>query len=138
VFSPPAQHTLIMTRTEKIEAFLSELKTEIDVLSMVDVDNIESYDDVYDQIQENEGFDEEIIYYANAIEYLAENDPSLQESCSLAAEMGYTTENLNSELLASLLYSQEIRSEFEELRDEIEDFLSEVEDDEEEEEDDDE
>ena len=127
-----------MTRTEKIEAFLSELKTEIDVLSMVDVDNIESYDDVYYQIEENGGFDEEIIYYANAIEYLANNDASLQESCSIAAEMGYTTENLNSELLASLLYSQEIRNEFEELRDEIEDFLSEVEDDEEEEEDDDE
>ncbi|HKJ31795.1 MAG TPA: hypothetical protein VKA34_08200 [Balneolales bacterium] len=127
-----------MTRTEKIEAFLSELKTEIDVLSMVDVDNIESYDDVYYQIEENGGFDEEIIYYANAIEYLANNDASLQESCSIAAEMGYTTENLNSELLASLLYSQEIRNEFEELRDEIEDFLSEVEDDEEEEEEDDE
>jgi len=126
-----------MTRTEKIEAFLSELKTEIDVLSMVDVDNIESYDDVCYQIQENGGFDEEIIYYANAIEYLAKNDPSLQESCSLAAEMGFATENLNSELLASLLYSQEIRNEFEELRDEIEDFLSEVEDDEEEEEEED-
>ena len=135
MFSPPAQHTLIMTRTEKIEAFLSELKTEIDILSMVDVDNIESYDDVYYQIEENGGFDEEIIYFATAMEYLAENDPSLQESCSLAAQMGCSTENLNSELLASLLYSQEIRSEFEELRDEIEDFLSEVEDDEEEEED---
>ena len=56
------KHTLIMTRTEKIEAFLSELKTEIDVLSMVDVDNIESYDDVYYQIEENGGFDEEIIF----------------------------------------------------------------------------
>lgn len=121
------------TRTEKIEDFLSNLTTEIDILNCVDCENIESYDDIYNQIEENQGFEIEIIYSSNAIEYLANNDPSLQESCNLAFNMGYDVSNINSELLATLLASQNAREEFQELKNEIDEFFEELEELEEEE-----
>ena len=57
---------------------------------------------IFDDLQTNGYFNEEIIYYYKAIEYLKENDSSLNESLEIATEYGYTTDNLNSELLASL------------------------------------
>ena len=49
---------------------------------------------------------EDVIYYANAIEYLAENDTSLRDSLAIASELGYTPSDLSSEILASLLKSR--------------------------------
>ena len=49
----------------------------------------------YDQI--------DILYYDNAIKYLAKNDPSFKESLELADDMGYRAKDLDSELLASML-----------------------------------
>lgn len=116
-----------MTRTEKIENFLRELKTEIDVLYMVDVEEVNSFDDIHEAIEENGGFNIDVIYYSVAIEYLKENDPSLSESMEIAAEMGFTLENLNSETLASLLKSQNVREEFYNLENEINEFFEELE-----------
>lgn len=65
----------------------------------------------------------EVIYYHNAIKYLAENDPSLMESMVLAAEYGYTCDKVNSELLATLLLQQNLRSELEDLRSELEEYF---------------
>ena len=42
------------------------------------------------------------IYYQNAIEYLAKNDPSLQQSIELARDFGYNLENIDSVKLADL------------------------------------
>ena len=80
-------------------------------------DNEEDYQDLSDamreHLEESQGFlDEDVIYYGVAIEYLQEYDASLNESLSLASEMGYSLENLNSEVLASLLKSQNNREEF--------------------------
>ena len=64
-----------------------------------------SYNDSYElfnDLQDNGYFNEEIIYYHTAINYLKENDCSLSESLDIANEYGYTLENLNSEILASL------------------------------------
>tara|TARA_R110000787_G_scaffold202438_1_gene313110 strand:+ start:458 stop:880 length:423 start_codon:yes stop_codon:yes gene_type:complete len=58
--------------------------------------------DLFDDLQENGYFNEEVIYYSTAIRYLKENDPSLTESLEIATEYGYEAKNLNSELLASL------------------------------------
>lgn len=119
----------------KIENFLSKLNTEIDVLNYVDVDNIDllnPFDSICEMIEDNNGFDIEIIYYSNAIKYLSENDPSLVESLEIASEFGYTPDNLNSEILASLLASKLAREEFMELEDEINDFFLELEEEEEE------
>ena len=68
--------------------------------------------DLFDDLQDNGYFNEEVIYYSSAIRYLKENDPSLTESLEIATEYGYTTENLNSELLATLHASQKKENTF--------------------------
>jgi intracellular sulfur oxidation DsrE/DsrF family protein len=120
----------------KIENFLRELNTEIDVLNYVDVNNIDPvnpFESICEMIEDNGGFDIEIIYYSNAIDFLAKNDPSLTESLEIAAELGFEVQNLNSEILASLLASKLVREEFYELEDEINSFFEELEEEEEEE-----
>lgn len=118
------------TRTEKIEDFLRGLNVEnLDVLEYVDVDEVNSFDDVYEAIDDANGFDVEIIYYASAMKYLTENDTSLRESLEIASDMGFEVKNLSSEVLASLLASQRCREDFQLLYDEIKDFFNELEDD---------
>ena len=68
----------------------------------------------------------EIIYYSNAIKFLQENDPSLKESLEIASEFGYSLENLNSEVLASLLASRQAEEEFYDLQSEIDDFFQDL------------
>ena len=119
-----------------IEDFLQNLETEVDVLNYVDIDNIDfenAFDSIYDMIEDNNGFDIEIIYYSRAIDYLSKNDPSLKESLNLAHELGYTADSLDSEILASLLITKNIRNEFFQLKDEINEFFKELEEEEEEE-----
>lgn len=78
-------------------------------------------DDLYKAIIEDNGFDEEIIYFSNAMKYLSENDLSLRESLELAYDFGYETKDLNSEILASLLASEYNRNNFP--KTDIQDFL---------------
>ena len=121
---------------QKIETFLRSLKTEVEIMDYVkveDIDYLDAYNSIYDMIDENGGFDIEIIYYSRAIEYLKINDNSLRESLEIAQEYGYELKNLNSEILASLLASQNARDEFYELEKEINDFFNELEEEEEEE-----
>ena len=121
--------------TAKIEAFLNSLDAKIDlndnIINYVDIDSIDENDaftSIYEMIEENDGFDIEIIYFSSAIKYLQENDPSLQESLEIAADLGYEVKNLNSEVLASLLKSQNVRDEFLYFRDEINEFFQGLED----------
>jgi len=119
-------------REEKIQDFINYLDTKIDIdikyfCSTVDV---ESFDDIYEAIENNLGFEIDIVYYSSAIEYLKENDSSLMESIEIAANIGYDLKYINSELLASLLASKNIRIEFEELREEIEEFFESLEEEE--------
>ena len=119
---------------KKIENFLANLKTEIDLLSLVDIDNIDMsnpFDSICKMIEDNNGFDIDVIYYSNAIDYLSKNDPSLKKSLNIAAELCYEVQNLNSEILASLLASKFVREEFYELESEINDFFEELEEEEE-------
>ena len=114
---------------DKIYDFLTKLNTEIDIVSFVDIDNIDiddSYYSIYQMIEDSNGFDIDIIYYSRAIEYLSENDNSLMYSLGIASEYGYKCEDLNSEILASLLASQNSREEFSELQNKIEDFFEEI------------
>ena len=127
--------TAQQTRTEKIETFFAELDQKIDlndnIINYVDIDSIDENDaftSIYEMIEENDGFNCEVIYYSSAIKYLQENDPSLQESLEIASDYGFETKNLNSEVLASLLKSQNVRCEFLELRDEINEFFESLED----------
>lgn len=75
-----------------------------------------------EQITENE-----IIYYSKAIKYLSENDASLEESISQAADMGYSIREINSELLATLLYRENLNSELSDLCNEIKEIYEESE-----------
>jgi len=92
-------------------------------------DAADMFEDITDTLQDNGAFDLEIIYYSNAIEYLKENDPSLNESLSIAIEYGFSIEKLNSGVLASLLYSQNETEKYYNLRCEIIDFFEEIKDD---------
>ena len=128
-------NTLNQTKNEKIEKFFDELDKQIDlndnIINYVDIDAIfkhDAFSSIYEMIEENDGFNCEVIYYSNAIKYLQENDSSLRESLEIASELGYEVKNLNSEILASLLKSQNVRDEFLEFRDKINDFFQELED----------
>lgn len=119
----------------KIENFLANLETEIDLLSLVDIDNIDhanAFDSICDMIEDNNWFDIDVIYYSNAIDYLSEYDPSLRKSLAIAYDMGFTADNLNSEVLASLLKTENVKNDFYSLKDDINDFFEALEEEEEE------
>ena len=127
--------TINQTRTEKIVTFFAELDKQIDlndnIINYLDIEAIDENDafsSIYEMIDENGGFNCEVIYYYDAIKYLQENDASLRESLEIASELGYEVNNLNSEILASLLKSQNIRDEFLYFLDEINEFFQELED----------
>ena len=117
------------TRVELIEEFLTTIKVDnLDIPYCVDASEVNSFDEMFEAIESNRGFEVEIIYYSSAMDYLRENDPSLSESMEIADEYGYRPKDINSELLASLLASKNCVEEFEEYRSEIETFFEELED----------
>lgn len=71
-------------------------------------------------------FNIEIIYYSNAMKYLSENDASLHESMLLASELGYEAKNITSELLVSLLASENSRDEFSDIWNKVESNILEL------------
>jgi hypothetical protein len=116
-------------KTEKqITEFLKLIEIEnVDILYYINIDEIDHdnpAESIFDMINDNGGFDVEIIYYSNAIEYLKRNDPSLSKSMEIAIEYGYKLEDINSELLASLHASQKSISDFQEYQEEINNFFN--------------
>ena len=89
-----------------------------------DFEYIRNADDLYEELESNEAFNIDIIYYSRAMTYLSENDFSLSESIEIAVQHGYSLENINSELLASLHASQKARDDFNGITDEIDEILS--------------
>lgn len=65
-------------------------------------------------------YQHEVIGYYNAIEYLKEHDMSLTDSIGIAIEYGVATENINSELLATLLQQRDMLETLYEYREELE------------------
>ena len=82
------------------------------IFNYIDEDDLKNLDkndlrDFLEDLNQDEGITRtEVIYFGNAIEYLKEYDDSLKESLEIASNYGYALENLNSEVLASLLKSQ--------------------------------
>ena len=68
--------------------------------------------EIWEDLNDSQYFHIEVIYYAKAMEYLKEHDTSLSESIEIATEYGYTLENINSELLASLHASRDRESKY--------------------------
>ena len=116
-------------QTQKIVNFFTEIEndTKIEILSNIELNDIDlenPFDSIYEAINDNNGFDIEIIYYSNAMEYLTRNDNSLRESIEIALDFGYELKNINSELLASLLASQNSREQFYNYENEINNFFN--------------
>tara|TARA_R110002020_G_scaffold409564_1_gene619274 strand:+ start:184 stop:594 length:411 start_codon:yes stop_codon:yes gene_type:complete len=125
-----------MTREEKrielLQDFVSTLSVDgVDLEYHIDwgnTDTIEDFDDMTEMLSESGAFNIEVIYYGSAMEYLTQNDTSLTRSLGLAHEFGYTPDNINSELLASLIKSEDAREEWDEYSSEVDDFFYELED----------
>jgi hypothetical protein len=127
-------NTQTETQTKQEKQIDDLIKLFEDYLPEIDIDyflngyeigeDINDSNDLMEIIENNNGFDIDIIYYSKAIKYLAENDASLSESVAIASEYGYSTENINSELLASLHASQKVREDFWDIINEIDDILS--------------
>lgn len=112
----------------KIEDFLRSININnvniVDYVYINQIDTDNAAESIFDMIQDNGGFNVEIIYYSNAIEYLKRYDNCLTESIELAIEYGYTLENINSELLASLLASKNAMSDYWDYQNEINEFFN--------------
>jgi len=71
----------------------------------VDSTWLESQDDQIDYATLEQYVHEyEVIYYHVAMEFLSEHDPSMYQSMEIAQDLGYEPKDINSELLATLLF----------------------------------
>lgn len=111
---------------EQIKDTIEKILDDNGIYYTLDMDSITSVDELRDDLYDDGCLDVEVIYYSNAIKYLSENDPSLHESLEIAREYGFELSNLNSEILASLLASQELRETFENLTDELESLFDQL------------
>jgi hypothetical protein len=113
-----------------LEIFKQEIKEYDDLYDLffdinIDYEDIFNVEDtkllreqIIDKIHEHEHF----IHYRDAIEYLSEEDCTLQDSLYLAYEYGLDTKDLNSCVLANILYNDNLLK----IYDEAEDFLSDL------------
>jgi len=119
-----------MKTTEKQFQLINDLIDNTRFLIDLDIMNIVSYsdnvDDLEDKITESI-FQHEIIYYSEAFKFLSQHDQSLTESLEIASEYSYTTENLNSEILATLLIQKYMIDELSEIIEELKEILEEEE-----------
>lgn len=97
---------------------------DVDIIeNMFEYGDCDDADSFYEYVQDRI-YEQEIIYYHTAIEYLKEHDPSLRISLELAAEYGHDLQNLNSELLATLLYQQNLSEALAEICPYVEDYFN--------------
>ncbi len=107
-------------QAKEIASLLEKINIYISAEGIIELD---SFQEIGDYLEETDSFNIEIVTFSRAMEYLSENDSSLQASLKLAYEIGYNVNELTSEILASLLASEKTRQEFENLKDEIEAIL---------------
>jgi hypothetical protein len=91
---------------------MSEVKEKFKVYDLYYNEDI--YFDDYDLAFEY-CLEREIIYYSNAVQYLLDHDTSFNESLILAHDLGFEVENLNSEVLATLHYQDQLINSIEEV-----------------------
>ena len=83
----------------------------------------DDFDEFNDKVLEAISY-ADIIYYSEAIKYLAREDASLKDSLEIASEYGYEAERLNSELLATLLYQQRLNEQWYEISEQVEELFN--------------
>jgi hypothetical protein len=99
----------------------------LDYLCENKIKDLSDFDSFFKYLVDNNYTTVDIIYYSHAIDYLVKNDNSLKESIGIALEHGLSLENINSELLASLLASRKLENLLHEYRDEIDEILGDCE-----------
>jgi hypothetical protein len=110
-----------MDISNKLQQIAEDNQFDIDLQNLYC--NEDTFNDFCDKVH-NAIMQEDIIYYYEAMKYLLREDTSLSESLEIASEYGYTTENLNSELLATLLYQQRLTNQWYEISEEIEQIFN--------------
>ena len=108
-----------------LEGYQAHVERELSCKCGFDIDlaKYESSEEVREYFEECNPNNSEVIYYSNAMKYLSENDQSLNESINIALELGYELDNVNSELLATLLNERNNQEAFSELTDIIETYF---------------
>jgi hypothetical protein len=114
-----------MSKSEKFKNFCDTLSLNFLDLYEHFNDNMESYEELQEAVENAE---HDIIYYSEAIRFLKDNDPSLKESLELADTLSYSVKQLNSEILASLLFRDKVLNELHTNEDEIREFFDNYED----------
>lgn len=112
-----AKEAIIKAKKAEIIEMVDRL--DLDAKYCLERNDFDSFDEIRDLLEADNLLGVDIIYYGTAMDYLKENDPSLKESLELAHDMGFTAKNLNSEMLASLLATEALKSQFYELETEI-------------------
>lgn len=117
-----------MKSHEQIKTFLDSIEIDnVNIMDFVNIDEIDTdnaAESIFEMVNDNGGFNVEIIYYSNAIEYLKRYDNCLTESITIANDNGYNLEDINSELLASLLASQNAMCDYWDYQNEINEFFN--------------
>jgi hypothetical protein len=112
------------TPQQQVINLLDESIANVDFAAYLSGEEFTTFEEVRDLLEDNNAFNVEIIYYSKAMRYLSEYDATLKESLNIALEYGYSLKDLNSETLASLLASENARTEFYELENEINNILN--------------
>ena len=110
-----------MNTYNKLHEITEKEMFPIDLASLYD--NEDTFNDFCDKVN-NAIMQEEVIYYSEAIKYLMREDSSLYESLNIASEYGYTTEQLNSELLATLFYQQKLTEQWYEIEEQVKEMFN--------------
>jgi len=93
----------------------------IDLASLYD--NEDTFYNFLDKVND-EIFCLEIIYYSEAIKYLMREDSSLGESLEIASEYCYEVSDLNSEVLATLLYQKRVTEQWYEIEEQVKEIFN--------------
>ena len=114
------------TRNERLKELFNDTRYLNEYIDINSVLNTEYYDEITSTdelcIIICERINEvEVIYYSTAMEILKEEDQSLTESLNLAHGLGYTAENLNSEILATLIIRERCIEDLNDINSKLED-----------------
>ena len=110
-----------MNISNKLQKLSEDNNFDIDLANLYY--NEDTFNDFCDKVNDAI-MQEDIIYYYEAMKYLTREDASLYQSLEIASEYGYTTENLNSELLATLLYQQNLTNQWYEISEQVEEIFN--------------
>ena len=110
-----------MNISNKLQKLSEDNNFDIDLANLYY--NEDTFNDFCDKVNDAI-MQEDIIYYYEAMKYLTREDASLYQSLEIASEFGYTTENLNSELLATLLYQQNLTNQWYEISEQVEEIFN--------------